>query len=68
MNLIGVDDNSSAHDQKAHIGQLNLPVILEDSLEVFISSEKLYSNKPDTLINSVYISHPNISSNIMDEN
>lgn len=40
-NLIGLE----SHDSKAHIGQLNLPIVLEESIEVFISLEKLYSNK-----------------------
>eukprot|EP00347_Sterkiella_histriomuscorum_P023756 403333495 len=70
INLIGVD--AAAGDvqveQKAHIGQLNLPVILEDSIEVFISSEKLHSNKADSLINNCYVSYPNSSTNIMDDN
>lgn len=44
-NLIGIEDKSKG--LKAHIGQLNLPIVLEDSIEVFISLEKLHSNRHD---------------------
>lgn len=47
---------------------MNLPIVLEDSIEVFISSEKLYSNKPDSLINNVYLSYPATSATMADEN
>ena len=69
MNLLDMDGNTHSRDKKkAHIGQLNLPVILEDSIEVFVSSEKLYTNRPDSLINQVYISYPTDSSTILDDN
>ena len=42
--------------------------MIEDSIEVFISSEKLYTNKPDSLINSLYVSYPNTSTSILDDN
>lgn len=70
-NLIGGDiesENEKNNVGKAHIGQLNLPIVIEDSIEVFISSEKLYSNKPDSMINSFYVSYPNTSASIIDEN
>lgn len=69
VNLLGVEDDvNKPLVHKAHIGQLNLPIIIDDSIEVFISSEKLYSNKPDSLINGVYVSYPNDSSSILDDN
>ena len=60
INLIGVEDeaNNGAEVRKAHIGQLNLPIIIEDSIEVFLSSEKLFTNKPETFINQLYFAHP----------
>jgi hypothetical protein len=34
-----------------------------------LSSEKLYTNKPDSLINQLYFSHPtNLSGNPIDDN
>jgi hypothetical protein len=45
-NLIGLGEEKSK-GLKAHIGQLNLPVVMEDSIEVFISLEKLNSNRHD---------------------
>jgi len=58
VNLIGVEGESQQEVKKAHIGQLNLPIIMEDSIEVFLSSEKLFTNKPETLINQYYFVHP----------
>jgi hypothetical protein len=45
-----------------------LPVVLEDSIEVFISLEKLYSNKTDSMINKFYLSYPAIAPGLIDEN
>lgn len=65
-NLIGLEDKSQG--LKAHIGQLNLPIVLEDSIEVFIAIEKLNSNKHDSMINNYYVSYPAISAGQADEN
>jgi len=64
QNLIGLEDSN----KKTHIGQLNLPIVLEDSIEVFISSEKLYTNRSDFMINSLYLSYPSTSATMADEN
>jgi hypothetical protein len=65
-NLIGVEESNI--DNKAHIGQLNLPILLEESIEIFISTEKLYSNRPNSLINNMFISYPATSANMADDN
>jgi len=31
---------------------------LEDSIDIYLSTEKLYTNKPETLINNLYFAHP----------
>ena len=41
---------------------MNLPIIIEDSIEVFLSSEKLFTNKPESLINQVYFAYPSSNS------
>ncbi len=46
---------------------MNLPVILEDSIDIYLSSEKLYTNRPETLINNLYFAHPT-SVTTVDEN
>jgi hypothetical protein len=59
--LVGLEEEgavASTEVKKAHIGQLNLPIIIEDSIEVFLSSEKLFTNKQETLINQLYFAHP----------
>jgi hypothetical protein len=33
---------------------------LEDSIEVFLSSEKLYTNKPELLISNLYFAYPSV--------
>jgi hypothetical protein len=66
-NLIGLENNGEP-EYKTHIGQLNLPIVIEDSIEVFISSEKLYSNKTDSMINNMYLSYPSTSATMADEN
>lgn len=43
-------------------------MVLEDSIEVFVSSEKLFSNRPEAMINKVYMSYPTASSVLADEN
>jgi len=65
-NLIGLDMGPEKY--KTHIGQLNLPVVMEDSIEVFISLEKIYTNKSDSMINQMYLSYPATSANMADEN
>ena len=40
---------------------------MEDSIDIYLSSEKLYTNKPETLINNLYYVHPS-SVTTMDEN
>ena len=73
INLIGLGEDGiqtsgdSGETKKAHIGQLNLPVIMEDSIDIYLSSEKLYTNKPETLINNLYFAHP-LSVTSIDEN
>lgn len=67
QNLIGLESDES-QNYKTHIGQLNLPIVIEDSIEVFISSEKLYTNKADSMINSLYMSYPSTSATMADEN
>ena len=65
-NLIGIDQQPEKY--RTHIGQLNLPIVLEDSIEVFISSEKIHTNKPDSMINSLYYAYPSTSATMADDN
>ena len=72
MNLLGVEDDPSAAggagqtSKKAHIGQLNLPIIIEDSIDIYLSTDKIYSNRPENLVNQLYYSHS--SGGVVDEN
>ena len=51
---------------------MNLPIIIEDSIEVFLSSEKLFTNKPESLINQLYFAYPAVGAstggNALDDN
>lgn len=62
INLLEDGASATMEEKKAHIGQLNLPIILEDSIEVFLSSEKLFTNKPESLINNLYFAYPSSGS------
>ena len=67
IGLEGEEGGEATEQKQAHIGQLNLPVILEESIDIYLSSEKLYTNRPESLINNLYYAHPtSVTSN--DEN
>lgn len=71
INLLEGEDDSgqSQVTKKAHIGQLNLPIIIEDSLDIYLSTDKLYSNKPEVLVNNLYFSHSSsVGSGGLDDN
>jgi len=36
------------------IGELEIPILLADETDVYIESEKLYSNKPEKFINKLF--------------
>jgi len=43
---------------KAHIGQLNLPIITEDTVEIFVNAEKLLSNTPEKMVCDSFVQLP----------
>jgi hypothetical protein len=51
-------DDASTTRKMLDVGELNIPFLIEDQIDIFVDNEKLYSNSSENMIAGKFLKLP----------